>query len=51
MRVRRVMAYDERTEDLAKRAAGGDREALNSLLRVIQPDVLRRTATSTPRAA
>jgi RNA polymerase sigma factor (sigma-70 family) len=42
------MAYDERTEDLAKRAAGGDREALNSLLRVIEPDVLRHCSRFLP---
>src|ERR1044072_1010493 len=34
------MAYDERTEELAQRAANGDREALNSRLPVIGPDVL-----------
>jgi RNA polymerase sigma factor (sigma-70 family) len=42
------MAYDERTEDLAKRAAQGDREALNALLRVIEPDVLRHCARFLP---
>jgi RNA polymerase sigma-70 factor (ECF subfamily) len=42
------MAYDERTEDLAQRAADGDREALNTLLRVIEPDVLRHCARFLP---
>ena len=42
------MAYDERTEDLAKRAAQGDREALNALLRVIEPDVLRHCSRFLP---
>jgi RNA polymerase sigma-70 factor (ECF subfamily) len=42
------MAYDERTEELAQRAANGDREALNALLRVIEPDVLRHCARFLP---
>src|SRR5437879_5394361 len=42
------MAYDERTEELAKRSAEGDREALNALLRVIEPDVLRHCARFLP---
>src|SRR3569833_4123202 len=42
------MAYDERTEDLAQRAAQGDREALNALLRVIEPDVLRHCSRFLP---
>jgi len=42
------MAYDERTEELAQRAAKGDREALNALLRVIEPDVLRHCSRFLP---
>jgi RNA polymerase sigma factor (sigma-70 family) len=42
------MAYDERTEELAQRAAKGDRAALNDLLRVIEPDVLRHCSRFLP---
>ncbi|MCW2943974.1 MAG: polymerase, sigma-24 subunit, subfamily [Actinoallomurus sp.] len=42
------MAYDERTEELAQRAAEGDRDALNDLIRVIEPNVLRHCARFLP---
>jgi RNA polymerase sigma factor (sigma-70 family) len=42
------MAYDERTEELAQRAAKGDRDALNDLIRVIEPNVLRHCARFLP---
>ena len=37
------MAFNERTEELALRAAKGDQSALNELLGAIQSDVLRHT--------
>jgi RNA polymerase sigma factor (sigma-70 family) len=42
------MAFDERTEDLALRAAQGDQSALNELLRRIEPDVLRQSSRFLP---
>jgi RNA polymerase sigma-70 factor (ECF subfamily) len=42
------MAFDERTEDLARRAGQGDQGALNELLRAIEPDVLRQAARFLP---
>src|SRR5919197_5884285 len=43
-----AMAFDERTEDLALRAAKGDQAALNDLLRAIESDVLRQCARFLP---
>jgi RNA polymerase sigma-70 factor (ECF subfamily) len=42
------MAYDERTEELARKAADGDDGALDELLRVIEPDVLRHCSRFLP---
>jgi RNA polymerase sigma-70 factor (ECF subfamily) len=42
------MAFDERTEELAVKAAQGDQGALNELLRKIEPDVLRHSARFLP---
>ncbi|HEX6471623.1 MAG TPA: RNA polymerase sigma factor [Streptosporangiaceae bacterium] len=42
------MAFDERTEELAVRAAKGDQSALNDLLRAIEADVLRQCARFLP---
>src|ERR687895_2794955 len=42
------MAFDERTEDLALRAAQGDKGALNDLLGMIQNDVLRHASRFLP---
>lgn len=42
------MAYDERTEEFARRAAQGDQGALHELLQVIQPEVLRHCARFLP---
>lgn len=42
------MAFDERTEELAIKAAQGDQAALNELLRKIEPDVLRHTSRFLP---
>ncbi|MFD0853438.1 RNA polymerase subunit sigma-24, partial [Actinomadura adrarensis] len=42
------MAFDERTEELAVKAAQGDQAALNELLGKIQPDVLRHTSRFLP---
>lgn len=39
---------DADVEELARRASSGDRDALEQLLRVIQPDVQRRTARFLP---
>ena len=42
------MAFNERTEELALRAAKGDQAALNELLGAIQNDVLRHTGRFLP---
>jgi RNA polymerase sigma factor (sigma-70 family) len=42
------MVYDQRTEEFAVRAAQGDTAALNELLRVIEPDVLRHCSRFLP---
>jgi RNA polymerase sigma factor (sigma-70 family) len=42
------MAFNERAEDLALRAAQGDQAALNELLRLIEPDVLRHCSRFLP---
>lgn len=42
------MSTDETTEDLARRAAGGDAAALPELLRRIEPDVSRRCSRFLP---
>ncbi|MBC6459261.1 RNA polymerase sigma factor [Actinomadura sp. HBU206391] len=42
------MAFDERTEALAVRAAQGDQAALNDLLRAIEPDVMRHSSRFLP---
>ncbi|GLZ12082.1 hypothetical protein Acsp04_23170 [Actinomadura sp. NBRC 104425] len=42
------MALDDRTEQLAVRAAQGDRAALDDLLRTIEPDVLRHCSRFLP---
>jgi RNA polymerase sigma-70 factor (ECF subfamily) len=42
------MAFDERTEELAVKAAQGDQGALNELLAKIQPDVLRHSSRFLP---
>lgn len=42
------MTAEESTEDLARRAAGGDESAVPDLLRRIEPDVMRRCARFLP---
>lgn len=42
------MAYDEWTEELARRAAAGDGDALNQLLRAIEGGVLRHCSRFLP---
>jgi RNA polymerase sigma factor (sigma-70 family) len=43
-----VIMRDEQQEELARRAAGGDRHALEDLLAAIRPQVLRRCARFLP---